>query len=527
VLANTKISSRLALSFGVVILLFVGTGLLNIAHMRSLNQNVDVIVTDMFPKTTLFNQLIKNLDTLEITARNVLIYDDEKASAEALASIVRLQEKNERDLEYVDGILSPKGRELNAILRSKDKKYSASLNQFMQFISVGNKPEAARLLLGRLGTERQDYGDGLRQMLGIGEGLLKKTGKDIEMQYRNSIVITTALTLSAITLAVACGIWVTRSITRPLNQAVEIAGTVASGDLSSRIVVARSDETGRLLTALNSMNASLVTIVEQVRARTETIRVATTEIAAGNHDLSNRTEQQAGSLEETASAMEQLTVTVKKNTENAQQARQLAISTSGVAAKGGTAVGDVIDTMRSIDDSSKKIANIIGVIDGIAFQTNILALNAAVEAARAGEHGRGFAVVASEVRNLAQRSATAAKEIKQLIGDSVKKVDDGTRLVEQAGDTMREMVASVRRLTTIVEEISTASAEQSIGIGEVNQAIAQMEQTTQQNAALVEQAAAAAQSLHDQTTGLSEIVSTFRLAGHHSAADIPLTIDMT
>jgi len=306
----------------------------------------------------------------------------------------------------------------------------------------------------------------------------------------------------------------TRSITRPLNHAVRLARTVAEGDLTSRIEVSGRDETAELLTALKSMNGNLQNIVHQVRESTETIHTASGEIATGNLDLSSRTEEQASSLEETASAMEQLTSTVRQNADHARQANQLAASASDVAAQGGGVVSDVVQTMGSINESSRKIVDIISVIDGIAFQTNILALNAAVEAARAGEQGRGFAVVASEVRSLAQRSAAAAKEIKGLIDDSVEKVGNGSRLVEQAGITMTEVVDSVRRVTDVVAEISSASQEQSDGIEQVNHAVSQMDQATQQNAALVEQAAAAAQSLRDQANRLSAVVSVFKLDDH-------------
>ena len=270
--------------------------------------------------------------------------------------------------------------------------------------------------------------------------------------------------------------------------------------------------------ALQEMNHSLVGMVGQVRSGTDTIATASSQIAAGNMDLSSRTEQQASSLEETAASMEELTTTVKQNADNARQANQLAAAASAVAVKGGAVVSQVVDTMASINDSSKKIVDIISVIDGIAFQTNILALNAAVEAARAGEQGRGFAVVATEVRNLAQRSAAAAKEIKTLIGDSVDKVAAGSKLVGEAGNTMDEVVASVRRVTDIMGEITAASVEQSAGIEQVNQAIAQMDEVTQQNAALVEEAAAAAHSLQDQAGSLAQVVGVFRLDGRHAAA---------
>ncbi|MDE2427162.1 MAG: HAMP domain-containing protein [Burkholderiales bacterium] len=305
-----------------------------------------------------------------------------------------------------------------------------------------------------------------------------------------------------------------RSITVPLLRAVQIAKTVASGDLSTHVEVSGKDETGQLLQALKDMNDSLIQIVSEVRGGTNTIAGASAEIATGNLDLSARTEEQAGSLEETAAAMEQLTGTVKHNADNTHQANQMAVVASNVAVKGGTVVSEVIHTMSSINDSSKKIVDIIGVIDGIAFQTNILALNAAVEAARAGEQGRGFAVVASEVRNLAQRSASAAKEIKTLIGDSVEKVGAGTKLVDQAGTTMDEVLNSVRQLTSIISEIASANSEQTTGIEQINRAIVQMDQVTQQNAALVEEAAAAAESMKNQASHLEQVVSQFKLAGH-------------
>jgi methyl-accepting chemotaxis protein-2 (aspartate sensor receptor) len=301
------------------------------------------------------------------------------------------------------------------------------------------------------------------------------------------------------------------TISRPLALATDAASKFATGDLTTRIDTSRSDEIGRLLNAINSIGQGLANVVWNIRHGTETLATATGEIAAGNHDLASRTEQQASSLEKTASSMEEMTSTVRENADNANQANQLARTASEVAIKGGNVVAEVVHTMNSINQSSKKIVDIIGVIDSIAFQTNILALNAAVEAARAGEQGRGFAVVATEVRNLAQRSSAAAREIKTLIEASVKNVREGSELVAQAGTTMDEVVSSIKRVYDIMGEITTASHEQSIGIEQVNQAMAQMDQGTQQNAALVEQAAAAAESLQSQTAELNNVVGVFKI----------------
>jgi methyl-accepting chemotaxis protein len=327
-------------------------------------------------------------------------------------------------------------------------------------------------------------------------------------ERRRTVVL---LTVFMVVLGASGAVAITRSITRPLAGAVEVAEIVADGDLSGSFEIARRDEVGDLMRAMKGMNDGLAQVVTEVQRGAQTIAGASAEVATGNLDLSGRTEQQASALEETASSMEELTSTVRQNAENALQANRMAKSASEVAVRGGEIVGQVVDTMSAIDTASRRIVDIIGVIDGIAFQTNILALNAAVEAARAGEQGRGFAVVASEVRNLAQRSANAAKEIKSLIGDSVAQVNTGTTLVQLAGETIGEIVTSVARVTDIMSEIATASREQSVGIDQVNAAITQMDQTTQQNAALVEEAAAATSSMQEQAQQLADAVSVFRI----------------
>mgnify|MGYP006363258139 FL=1 len=335
-----------------------------------------------------------------------------------------------------------------------------------------------------------------------------------DLQHTEYLMVGILATVLTITILFA--IFIVRSITQPMQQAINIANAIASGDLTKRIEVTSTNETGRLLHALKTMNENLIDLIGKVRIGTDQIFTASGEIASGNSNLSQRTEEQASNLEETASSMEELTSTVKQNADNARQANQLAAGATEVAMKGGAVVGQVVQTMNSINDSSKKIVDIISVIDGIAFQTNILALNAAVEAARAGEQGRGFAVVATEVRTLAQRSAAAAKEIKELISDSVAKVENGTQLVDEAGATMDEIVSAVKRVTDIMSEISAASQEQSSGIEQVNQAVTQMDEVTQQNAALVEEATAAAESMQEQAQALTHAINTFKLSDTHS-----------
>jgi methyl-accepting chemotaxis protein len=385
-------------------------------------------------------------------------------------------------------------------------------------LAVIESETAVGVVIQKLKTVAAEQSEaGEKQIKGITQRQAE-TVAAVNGEVERALFMLLAVSLVVIAASVALSIGTMRSIARPLREAVDVANAVAAGDLTSRIEVTSQDEIGQLLQALKTMNENLVNLIGDVRSNADTIAAASQQIAAGNTDLSRRTEKQASSLEETAGSMEELTSTVKQNAKNAKHANQLAVGASEVAVKGGTVVGQVVGTMASINDSSKKIADIISVIDAIAFQTRILALNAAVEAARAGEQGRGFAVVAAEVRNLAQRSAAAAKEIKELISDSVEKVGHGTKLVDEAGRTMEEIVSSVKRVTDIMSEITAASQEQSTEIEQVNQAITQMDQATQQNAALVEEAAAAAESMQKQAQSLAQAVTVFKLADETAVA---------
>jgi methyl-accepting chemotaxis protein len=403
-----------------------------------------------------------------------------------------------------------KGKALLADERSALAEFDAMRTRVMSLVADDKLDEARDLMAAGnvIGTK---VNDAIFAHNKYNEETGQRAADEAAATLHSSNLLESVLALAVIACVTGIGIMLVRKLIGSINAAVDIAQTVAGGDLTGRIEVRSSDEVGKLLQALKDMNDSLVKIVGEVRVGTDTMLTASSEIAAGNMDLSSRTESQAGSLEETASSMEELTSTVRQNADNAQQANQLARKATEVAGKGGAVVSEAVATMSSISESSRKIVDIIGVIDGIAFQTNILALNAAVEAARAGEQGRGFAVVAAEVRNLAHRAATAAKEIKTLIGDSVERVEAGTRLVNEAGSTMTEVVESVRHVTGIMSEITAASEEQSRGIEQINQAVIDMDNVTQQNAALVEQAAAAAGSMQDQAARLAQTVSVFKI----------------
>ena len=508
---NLKIASKLLLSFSLILILTVVLGVTSITQLGQVNATTTEINTNWLPSVRVLLTMKSNLALLRnIEMQHVMSNDaaDMDGSARFLSDIKADIQKNMSDYA---SMVTEQERSSYEQLKDKLPQYMEEDKKIVDLSRAFGKENALKEIRGDSLAAVVELDKLVERLVKInteGSAAAAKNGEAIYSKGKTWVV---GLMLAMVVLGFGLAAWIARVVSQPLGFAVEVARRVADGDLTAAIEVRSSDETGQLMQALKDMNLSLQKIVGEVRSGTDTIATASGQIAAGNQNLSQRTEEQASSLEETAASMEQLTSTVKQNADNASQANQLAVSASEVAIHGGTVVSQVVSTMGAINTSSKKIVDIIGVIDGIAFQTNILALNAAVEAARAGEQGRGFAVVAAEVRNLAQRSAAAAKEIKSLIDDSVEKVGVGTRLVDQAGSTMDEIVASVRRVTDIMGEITAASQEQTAGIEQINQAISQMDQVTQQNAALVEEAAAAAASLQDQAGSLAEVVGGFKL----------------
>ncbi|MES2263102.1 MAG: methyl-accepting chemotaxis protein [Pseudomonadota bacterium] len=512
-LRDVKIGTRLGIGFGIILLILVAmvlsANVLNYRNKAQLMTGLELSNAKNLQAATMKSAMLET----GIAMRNIGLQSDVSLMQKEEGKVKEQRKRYEaaRDKLQSLGLEDSEKKVLNDIA-ALDKDVDAAFKEAIGQVLAFNSEGAAKVIASRIDPLNQ-------QTLAALNSLVEMQQKAGVAFLDGSVTADTRLmmilfTLGAVAVAVGvlCAIVITRSITVPLSGAVAVAQKVAAGELTSQVIVEGKDETSELLQALKDMNDSLVKTVGDVRSGTETITIASREIASGNADLSSRTESQASSLEETASSMEELTSTVKQNADNARQANQLAVSASSVAVKGGTVVSQVVETMGSIKASSSKIVDIIGVIDGIAFQTNILALNAAVEAARAGEQGRGFAVVASEVRNLAQRSAGAAKEIKELIGDSVDKVDAGSRLVDEAGQTMELIVTSIKQVADIMGEITAATQEQSNGIEEVNQAITQMDEMTQQNAALVEEAAAAAESMQEQAQKLAQAVSIFKLS---------------
>ncbi|WP_296948517.1 methyl-accepting chemotaxis protein [uncultured Massilia sp.] len=518
--ANIKIGKRLGLGFSLILAMTVVIAVVGVWRLVEVAGSTRAMMDAPLAKERMITDWYSlNFASIRRTAAIVKSSDPSLGAyfkEDSAASVKKAAEL----MKGIEPLIATEGPEhdLFARILEQRKAYSAGRDGAVKAKADGNVEEAAAILEQKFTPAAKVYQDLLQDLVTMQRASIDATARAIDENAMRSTRMIVVLSVCAVVAGAILSWLLTRGIVRPIQDAVIVAETVAGGDLTHVIDADGKDETGALLRALRHMNDSLVGIVGQVRSGTDTIATASREISAGNLDLSARTEQQASSLEETAAAMEELTTTVRQNAENARQANQLAIAASQVATQGGAVVGQVVSTMSAINESSKKIVDIITVIDGIAFQTNILALNAAVEAARAGEQGRGFAVVAGEVRTLAQRSAAAAKEIKELIGNSVANVDTGAKLVDQAGTTMEQVVTSIRRVTDIMGEITSASQEQTGGIEQVNGAIGQMDQVTQQNAALVEEAAAAAASMEDQAGKLADVVSVFKLDRAHGLA---------
>ncbi len=520
--SNISVKRRLAFGFASILLLSLIAIVVSIVRLNSVAAATRAMIDKPMATERFLQDWYRNMYAA-VPRATAIIASNDPSLAEFFAATSKASAANSAELQkQVEARMDTDvEKKMYAELVARRKDFLGTRDTLMALKKEGKGEEARKIMHDSYTPKSVVYLASVAALLAEQRRQIDEAGQHIEQINVASrdlmIALGAAILLLGSTLAIALG----RSIVQPLERAVALARRVAAGDLTSRLENRARDETGQLLDALGEMNGSLSQLVGDVRLSTDTITVAAQEIASGNADLSARTEAQAGALEETASSMEELTSTVRQNADNARHANELVVTASGIAVRGGAVVGQVVETMGSIKASSGKIVDIIGVIDGIAFQTNILALNAAVEAARAGEQGRGFAVVASEVRNLAQRSASAAKEIKTLINDSVDKVDEGGRLVDHAGQTMSEVVESVRKVAEIMGEITLASEQQSEGIEQVNMAIGQMDEMTQQNAALVEQAAAAAASMREQAQALLGQVGRFTVADTSAAVQAP------
>ena len=521
-LNNLSISKRLALVLGTILALFMASSVFTILKLKQLGQEIDTMVQDNVKTERAGADWLRHTTAGIQRAAAIAKSSDASlipyfapATAESIKQTNGLQKFIEEKMD------TPEERKLFDKVGELRKTYLAAREEVSKLKKEGDLEGANRIFTERFEPTSREYLAGVQQMVDMQRAQLDEAAlrsEELRSQSSRLLMISSGLSLG---LGILLAVLLARSITRPLHQAEVIAQSIADMDLTGAAQASyANDETGRLLRALDQMRAALQRTLQQIRSVVDNVSTASVEIASGNRDLSARTEQTASNLEETASSMEELTSTVRQSADSAAQANKLASTAAQVAQRGGQVVAQVVSTMDEINASSRKIADIISVIDGIAFQTNILALNAAVEAARAGEQGRGFAVVASEVRSLAGRSAEAAKEIKALIDASVGSVASGATQVQEAGTTMDEIVSSVSRVTDIIGEISAAATEQSQGIGQINSAVNQLDQMTQQNAALVEESTAAAESLKEQARLLAEAVDTFKLS--HANHTTPL-----
>ena len=517
--ANLKLGVRLGAAFGALLLITVLVATLGMKSIVALKQSNESISTTELKRQDLVQRWLADIQANWLRTEAALKSDNAAYVTrlnQDIRALVEIQSK--RVTEAGTYMHDGKEKQLYDQILSARDAYRAKRTELIKLKESGQ--DVTQQVDSSLSAAYKAYADVLSQLMDtLDQGVNDDLKKNLA-QADTSLLLVTVSTVASIALGLFLAWWTTRSITAPVQQAVNITSAIADGNLAVDIPPGAADEPGQLLVALATMRTNLAKIVGDVRQSAENVSAASIQISQGNHDLSSRTESQASALEQTAASMEELGSTVHQNADNAKQANQLALSASTVATEGGSVVSEVVTTMRGINDSSRKISDIISVIDSIAFQTNILALNAAVEAARAGEQGRGFAVVASEVRSLAGRSADAAKEIKQLISASVERVEQGTVLVDKAGATMHEVVNSIRRVTDIMGEISAASSEQSSGVSQVGEAITQMDQATQQNAAMVEEMAAAASSMKDLAQELVATVSIFTL-GHENQSFMP------
>jgi methyl-accepting chemotaxis protein len=522
-MGNWKIGARLGAGFALVLALAAVMTGVGVWRLQAVAQATRDMAGVPLAKERLISDWYRNVysGTQRTTA---VVKSADPALGPFFAAGAKESAKGAADLQgKIEPLLSGNEVTLWKTIQVKRRAFLSTRDAATQAKLDGNTEEAARILDQQYLPAAKEYSAVIQKLLEMQRESINITAANIQNTYLASRTLLFMLGALVMVLGALASWRLTVGITRPLTNAVRVARAVAEGDLTSDITVTGKDETGQLMQALKDMNDHLARMICELRTGIDTIAIASREVASGNQDLSSRTEQQASSLEETASSMEELTSTVQQNADNAQQANQLAGSASAIAAQGGAVVGEVVITMEAINESAKKVVDIIAVIDSIAFQTNILALNAAVEAARAGEQGRGFAVVATEVRSLAQRSAAAAKEIKTLIDDSVGKVGAGAKLVNQAGATMDQIMESVKQVTDIMGEITAASHEQTSGIEQINQAISQMDQVTQQNAALVEEAAAASEAMQDQSRKLADTVGMFKVDNARSVSPATVT----